>query len=171
MKTYAFIFTLLLLLVSCSSPESKAKKAIKEELRLTLHNFKSYEPVQFGKLEVASSKFDDVPEVKLYLDMSDAFLTKSKEYSIKADIYDSEYSRDEYWKYEKVSMSLLDSAKVYLDKVESIKLHFVSKPIGWQMTHTFRANSLGGNLGIHNYIFTINQELTKVIKSEDLSAN
>ena len=69
-----------------------------------------------------------------------------------------------------ISRALLDSAKVYLDKVDSIRLHFVSKPIGWQMTHTFRANSLGGNLGIHSYLFTLNQELTKVIKSEDLSS-
>ena len=89
MKTYVFIVTLVLVMVSCSSSESKAKKAIKEDLKLTLHNYKSYEPVQFGQLGVASSKFDDIPEVKLYLDMSDAFLSKSKENSSTADIYDN----------------------------------------------------------------------------------
>ena len=169
MKTNILIMILAMLMVSCSSPESNAKKAIKEELRLTLHNFKSYEPVQFGKLEVANSKFDDILEVNLYLDLSDAFLKKSKEFSDKADIYDSEYSRDEYYKYRNASHQLLDSAKYYVDKVQSMKSHFVSKPIGWQMTHTFRANSLGGNLGIHTYLFTFNQEITKVIKSKDLS--
>jgi hypothetical protein len=171
MKSYAFILTLALLLVSCSNPESKAKKAIKEELKLTLHNYKSYEPVQFGKLEVASSKFDDIPEVKLYLDRSEAFLSKAQENSNTADIYDNEYSRTQYWRYMNLSRALLDSARSILNKVDSIKLHFVSKTIGWQMTHTFRANSLGGNLGIHNYLFTMNPELSKVIKSEDLSAN
>lgn len=171
MKIYAFILPLALLFVSCSSSESKAKKAIKEDLKLTLHNFKSYEPVQFGKLEVASSKFDDILEVKLYLDKSEAFLKSYDEYKSKAEIYDSEYTRDKYNEYSKISRALLDSARVILDKVDSIKLHFVSKTIGWQMTHTFRANSLGGNLGIHNYLFTLNPELTKVIRSEDLSAN
>jgi hypothetical protein len=170
MKTFSFFFTLALLLFSCSSPENKAKKAIKEELRLTLHDFKSYEPVQFGKLEIASSNYIDLPETNIYLSKSDAFLTSSKEYSDKAEIYDSDYSRDKYWEYTKISNQFLDSAKLYINKVDSIKLHFVSKEIGWQMTHSFRAKSLGGNLGIHRYLFILDKDLSKVIKSVDQSA-
>jgi hypothetical protein len=170
MRTSTFILTLLLILNSCSSPESKAKKAIHENLRLTLHNFKSYEPVQFGKLEIAYSNYIDLPEIEVYLDKSEAFLKNSDEYSSKANIYDSDYSRDKYYEYSKISRALLDSAEVYSRKIEYIKTHFLSKRIGWQMTHTFRANSLGGNLGIHKYLFTLDPELTKVIKSEDLFA-
>jgi hypothetical protein len=170
MKTNALIITVVLLLFSCSSPEKKAQKAIKEELRLTLNDFKSYEPVQFGKLETASSNYTDLPEIKNYLDKTDAFLETYKEYNDKADIYDSDYSRDKYWVYRKMATELLDSAKYYSDKVQTIKLHFVPETIGWQMTHSFRAKSLGGNLGIHHYLFVLNKDLSKVIKSVDQSA-
>ena len=158
-----------LLLITCSSPEKKAQKAIKEELRLTLNDFKSYEPVQFGKLEVASSKYEDEPDYDFYSGKADSYLKVSKEESDKADIYNSEYTRDQFILYEKISIQLLDSAKHYLDKADSIKLHFVSKPIGWQITHTFRAKNQLGGLGIHSYLFILNQELTKVIRSKDLS--
>ena len=156
-------------MVACSTPESKAKKAIKESLRTTLNDFKSYEPVQFSKLEVDSSKYTDVPEVSQYNSQADADLATSNEYSSKAEIYYSEYTIDKYRAYVQVSSQFLDSAKLYLAKVDSIKLHFVSKPIGWQITHTFRAKNLMGGLGLHTYLFTLNQELTKVIKSQDLS--
>ena len=55
-----------LILFSCSN-KNKAKKAIKEDLKLIMHDFKSYEPVQFGKLEVAMSRWEDSPEVAVCL--------------------------------------------------------------------------------------------------------
>jgi hypothetical protein len=154
--------------LSCSSPERKIKKAIYEELRLTLHDFKSYEPVQFGKLEVAESVFTDLPEVSEYLDKSETYLKLVDEYNDKADIYDSDYSRDKYYLYSRLSSEELNNAKKYLEKVDSIKLHFDPVNIGWQMSHSFRAKSLGGNLGIHHYIFIVDKEYKKVIKTIDL---
>jgi hypothetical protein len=171
MKASTFILTLVLLLVSCSSPESKAKKAIKESLRLTLNDFKSYEPVQFGKLEVASSKYTDVPELNLYKIKADSYIKSTKEEIDKAEIYNSDYTRYKSVSYAKVAEKFLDTAKIYIHKQDSIRLHFVSEPIGWQITHTFRAKNQLGGLAIHTYLFTLNQELTKVIKSEDLTAN
>lgn len=153
---------------SCSN-ESKAKKAIKEEFNLTLHDFKSYEPVQFGKIEVAMSSYEDLPEVSKYLDKAEVFLDLSKEYSDKADIYDSEFLRDSYWRYSKMSTSALDSVFLYMEKIDSIKLHFIPQPIGWKMKHTFRARNLGGNFGIHNYEMYFDNEFKKVIKTVDLS--
>jgi hypothetical protein len=169
MKVYVFILPLALLMVACSSPEIKAKKAIKESLRLTLNDFKSYEPVQYGKLEVDSSKYTDIPEVTLYNSKFDAFMKVSQEDSDKSDIYITASTIDVAESYLKLSKQFLDSADVYIKKVDSIKLHFVSKPIGWKITHTFRAKNLMGGLGLNTYLFTINQELTKVIKSENLS--
>ena len=93
----------------------------------------------------------------------------SKDDSDKSDIYDTEYTRDEAILYLKLSKQFLDSAEVYIKKVDSIKLHFVSKPIGWQITHTFRAKNLMGGLGLNTYLFTLNQELTKVTKSVNMS--
>jgi hypothetical protein len=169
MKTYFFIFSLVILLFSCSSPERKAKKAIKEDLKLTMHDYKSYEPVQFGKLEVAMSNWEDVPEVKVYLAKADEFLKQYKEYDDKADIYHIDYSNSTYLMYSKIANDYLALAKLYNEKADSIRLHFVPEVIGWQMTHSFRAKSLGGNFGIHQYLFVMNKDLTKVIKSIDLS--
>ena len=136
---------------------------------MTLNDFKSYEPVQYGKLEVDSSKYTDIPEVTLYNSKFDAFMKVSQEESDKSDIYITASTIDVAESYLKLSKQFLDSADVYIKKVDSIKLHFVSKPIGWKITHTFRAKNLMGGLGLNTYLFTINQELTKVIKSENLS--
>jgi hypothetical protein len=136
---------------------------------LTLNDFKSYEPVQYGKLEVDSSKYTDIPEVRQYNSQIDADLKTSNEYSSKADIYYSEYTISQYRAYIQVSSQFLDSAKRYIAEVDSIKLHFVSKPIGWKITHSFRAKNQLGGLNLYNYLFILNQELTKVIKSENLS--
>lgn len=163
-KKYVFIFSLVILLFSCSSPENKAKKAIKEELRLTLHDFKSYKPVQFGKLKVARSSYEDLQEVKKYHDKVVAFLALCKEYKEKSDLYTSDY-----WEYTTIADNSLDSAKFYMDKVETIKIHFISEVIGWKMTHSFRAKNLDGNLGIHHYLFVLDKELSKVIQSVALS--
>jgi len=156
-------------LLSCSSLESKAKKAIKEELRLTMHDFKSYEPVQFGKLEVAMSNYIDAPEVGIYLDKAEDFLNKSSEYLDKADIYDYDKSSTIYLIYFRGGSAYLDSAKIYQEKIETFKRNFVPEVIGWKMQHTLRAKSLGGNFGLNQYEFYLDKECKKVIKTVDLS--
>ena len=159
----------MLILYSCTSPENKAKKVIKEELKLTLHDFKSYEPVQFGKLELSYSNYEDLSEVQTLLTNSEEFLSLCNEYRDKADIYDSEYSRDKYWIYSAMATRYLDSAKANMDKINYIKLHFVSEVNGWKITHSYRAKSLGGNLGIHHYTFYLDKELKRVTKTVDVS--
>ena len=163
-----FVIISVVTLIGCSSPEKKFKKAIREELRLTLHDFKSYEPVQFGKIEAAESVYTDLPEVGNYLGKSESYLKLVNEYNDKADIYDNDYSREKYRQYSSLSSEALYNAKKYMEKVDSIKLHFDPKIIGWQMTHTFRAKSLGGNLGIHHYIYIVDKEYKKVLKTIDL---
>lgn len=52
MKKLLLSSILLLSLSSCiKSPMSKAEDAVREELRRTLHDFSSYEPVEWGKLD------------------------------------------------------------------------------------------------------------------------
>jgi hypothetical protein len=165
-----FISVLLsaLILNSCSSPEKRFQKAIKQELSLTLHDFKNYEPVKFDKIDIASSEYTDVLEVKEYLDESDKYLKLIDEYKNKEEIYDNEYSREKYLEYSKLHFEALGQTKRCLEKIDSIKLHFVPQVIGWKMIHTFRAKSLGGNLGLHHYLFYVDKEYRKVIKTVDL---
>ena len=167
-STLVLILLSIFFAYSCTSPEKKFKKAIKEELRLTLHDFDSYEPVQFGKLEVAMSSWEDLPEVNKYLNETEKFTELYKEYGDKADIYSYDYSSSLYRMYHKMYSDYLDSAKKYLEKINAIELHFSPEPIGWQMQHTFRANNLAGNKGIHHYLFMVDKEYKKVIKSINL---
>jgi lipoprotein len=52
MKKLLLSSMLLLSLSSCTkSPMSKVEDAVREELRRTLHDFSSYEPVEWGKLD------------------------------------------------------------------------------------------------------------------------
>jgi len=52
MKKLLLSSIILLSLSSCiKSPMSKAQDAVREELRKTLHDFSSYEPVEWGKLD------------------------------------------------------------------------------------------------------------------------
>jgi hypothetical protein len=178
MKTFNSVFLKPLLLVlisavcivlSCTSLESKAKKAIKEELRLTMHDFKSYEPVQFGKLEVAMSSYEDEPAVGKYLDKAEVFLDTSQKLRETADSYEYGYSKDLYWRYTEQAKIALDSASAYMGKVDSIKLHFAPEAIGWKMKHTLRAKTLGGNFGLNQYEFYLDKECKKVSKTVDLS--
>jgi hypothetical protein len=63
MRVQVFFIAVIFILVSCTTPEGKAKKAIKEKLKITLHDFKSYESVEFGTLD---SLFSDVTSSSEY---------------------------------------------------------------------------------------------------------
>lgn len=168
MKVHFSIITLVILLISCSSPEQKAKKAIKEYLKYTLNDFKSYEPVSFGKIEVAYSNYEDSPIVKQYFDEAEKFLEKAKENNEEADNWGYEHTiiRDSY---RKQANEALDRADKIMQKVDSIKLHFVPTVIGQKMTHMFRARIPAGGYKLNDYIFYFDKEFSKVTKSIDLS--
>jgi hypothetical protein len=167
-----FYFCLASTFFSCSSPEKKIKNAILQDLKMTLHDFKSYEPIQFGQIEVATSEYTDLPEYKSLMKQIDVCMKEADNYNELKRIYEnSEYSRDKYWANLKLQLRALENAKVCDAKIDSIKLHFSSQTIGWQITHRFRAKNLAGNLSIHDYLFVVDKEYKKVIKSKDLSEN
>lgn len=169
MKIYPIVCLMAMVLLSGCSKQYKAKRAIKEELRLTLHDYKSYEPVQFGKIEVGFSSWDDQPQVKTWLDKSEEWMKKHKEYYDEAEIYKDYYVKDKFFELSRLESMALDSAKFYLDKTERFKIEYTPVINGWKMTHSYRARSLGGNLGIHHYVFYLNKPLSKVIKTVDIS--
>lgn len=156
-------------LSSCSSNDKKAQKTIKEQLRLTMHDFKSYEPVNFGKLEVAMSVWEDSPEVEALMSKEAEFVDQANIFLDKAKIYDYDTSSPLYLKNYRAFLDNLDSSKVYDEKIESFKIHFVPEVIGWKMQHSFRGKNLGGNFGIAYYEFYLDKECKKVIKTVDLT--
>src|SRR5579862_4156486 len=58
------LYIILIFSSSCGhkSPEERAKKLIDEQMKLTLNDYKSYEPVTFGKLDSSFTDFKDDPK-------------------------------------------------------------------------------------------------------------
>lgn len=177
MKKVVFIFSALVLLNSCSSPEIKTKKAIKEYLKFTLNDFKSYEPVSYGKIEYAFSSYEVSPEYRKNLDkvnrwdsISEDFALRSKEAREKVEIhhYPDTYL-DKSYEYYGLSVKASDSANFYMYKMEKAKNSFEAEIIGWEIKHVFRARIPAGGYKLNNYTFYLDKDLSKVVKSFDLS--
>ena len=60
-KRLLFIIAICFLLTACSK-EDKAKKAIKNHLAKTMHDFDSYEPVEYGTLDSTVSTVELSPD-------------------------------------------------------------------------------------------------------------
>jgi hypothetical protein len=169
MKTYTLFLTLAFLLFSCSSLEDKAKKTIKENLRLTLDDYKSYEPVQYGKLEYAMSVWADAPEVTSLLKKETYYITKCLEYKEKYELYDFDVLSKDFTMYFDLSGVYLDSAEYIDEKIKTFETNFTPERIGWQMTHSFRAKTSAGNLKLNKYLFIFDNGISRVIKAVDLA--
>lgn len=154
---------------SCTSPEKKAQKLIKERLKETLHDYKSYEPVNFSGLD---SNFTDVFSDTAYSNYADIVIYYSKsldEYEEKADRYRGRsYFESEY----SVALSMAkwcrDSLIHYLEICKEIEKDFVPEFIGWKMTHKFRANNGNGALRLGENRYYFDKDVTKVLRTEDL---
>ena len=177
MNKLAFILTALIFLNSCSSPERKAQKAIKEYLKFTLNDFKSYEPVSYGKIDYAFSSYEVSPEYRKSLDkvviwdsISEDFASQSIKAREKVEIYHyPDYYLDKSHEYYGLAVKASDSADFYKVEMAKAKNSYEPTIIGWKMKHTFRARIPAGGYKLNDYIFYFDKEFSKVTKSIDLS--
>jgi len=162
---------LLVTSFACSktSPEEKAKKLIKDHLYVTLHDFKSYEPVKFDKLDSNYTSYLTDPQYKRWKKKYDEFIDESRRAHEMAGIYAGSYYLASYYKkYMKQASTAMDSASILLDKITDLAKNFKHEFIGWRMSHSYRSKNLQGNLGIHHYEYYFDKELTKVVDHEDI---
>ncbi len=163
---------LLLILIGVSSckisPEDKAKKLITENLKHSLHDFKSYEPVEYGKLDSTYSDCSETPE---YIKAD----KKGKEFTAQMDDY-AESSKFglavgtiKYSEYKKQLTEYHDSALFYLNIKQKMMDTSIERFVGWHMIHSLRAKNLMGSTAIHHYRYFFNIQLSELIKSEDVS--
>lgn len=166
---------ILTLVYSCQpSPEKKAQKLIVEKLKLSLHDWDSYESVQFGKLDsMYSSYLDDsaynenVNNYDKYQKLFDKYLDEMNDYSG----YISSTFRIKYNIASKMTDMYLDSLRKYAPICDSLKENYVPKFIGWTMTHSFRSNNAMGHKTIGHYKYFFDIEISKVINDKDISEN
>jgi hypothetical protein len=162
-----------LLVLGCSpSNEKKAKKLIGEKLKVTLHDYSSYEPVKFGTLDtVYSTEMDDSiyfqSKVKydVFTKLTNEALEEIEEYR---GMYSS-YYRTKYSQALEKGLRYIDSLKIYEPIVDSIKKAYIPYHKGWSMTHSFRSNNAMGNKTIGHYLYTFDLDITKISESMDIS--
>lgn len=164
----------VLLVAGCSTqpPEDKAKKLITEHLFKTLHDYKSYESVDYGKLDTLYSSVSNDSLYKFYAKKFDEFYDVSKESADQMKIYVGLYSYNRLYNlYKERSFLAQDSMKYFLTKLTERDSLFKPTFVGWKMNHSYRAKSLGGNLGIHHYSYHFNKDFTEVLDYIDIGEN
>jgi hypothetical protein len=175
MKIGVFILALLIILSSCSSPERKAKKAIKEKLKVTLHDFKSYEPVEFGTLDSLFSDVTSSSEYEVLKSKHEAWIrqvekeNKADQDEIQKAIYDGNSFHIPIINEYSLVPRCKDSAQVYAVKMQAFEDSYKPRFIGWSMTHLYRAKNLAGNYRLANESFYFDKDLIKVAGSIDMS--
>jgi hypothetical protein len=182
------ITTLLfvLLLASCTSKEQKIQKMIEDDLFRTLHDFKSYEPIE---TKIDSAYFENymIPEVMScaykcleHFDKYAEYIEEAANEQKYVEIWESSkfsFGRDNYIKaFEKMN-SAIDKFQKERGKINEIhseirKLiaeHKSVTPefIGWKAIHRFRCNTKGGTPNIVMIHYIIDKDFKEIIYQEE----
>ena len=123
------------LLISCSVPENKAKKLIDEDLKGSLHDYRSYESVEFSPLKSETLRaisiktaINQLKEEGKYAD-SEAFIEKMK-----------------------LMNSVANANHINLDSIT-----------GFSITHKFRAKNSFGAYTLHEYTYFFDKDLKTIV--------
>lgn len=166
---FALIGLGLFSFVSCTmSNERKAKNKIEHQLKVSLHDYDSYESVEFGKLDSAFSSAYDLPECKDALSQADNFTEQGNSKVEDAKLYGQLGLYEKQREYAQWGKELFDSATHYLKIAEQLNSKFKPEFIGWEMTHTFRANNANGNKVIAHRKYYFDKEMTRIVDEENL---
>ena len=164
MNRLILLLAIILFASSCSN-EQKAKKAIETYLSKTLHDFKSYEAVEFGKIDSSFTFFMDAEEFKTLDSRFDELVragherdeaSKSLHYSNERNL---EIINDLIEKHKFGS----DSMRIIREKIEEFEHNFVREFNGYVVLHSFRAKNANGALVLSEKFFVLSPQLDKVI--------
>jgi hypothetical protein len=126
MKKLFLLFIIVVIIImpnACATKENKAKALIKKYVLQQLPDEKSYNPIEFGKIDTAFS----------VVETDSTYLAYAKK------LVDAEDTRrwmgDHLWE-------KLEGKEYYalLDSMKQFEKQFQPKPIGWNMRHSFKAN-------------------------------
>ncbi|SHG07750.1 hypothetical protein [Pedobacter caeni] len=168
------------LFYSCSK-EDKAKKSIKEYLSKTMHDFKSYEPVEYGTLDSSYSDYKssdiykkkNLTAVKL-MDSVEKLEKKIEQIENKNQLSKIKYydwyegskfdnaEREEMLSILKVNKEMLLSVKQIYKTMSADSAAFKPEFNGYKMSHTFRGKNITGATIINTEVFHMNKAMDKV---------
>lgn len=161
------------LLVCCSkSPDEKAKSLIKDNLRKSLHDYASYEAVEFGTLDSVFTSASDLPEfseLKADYDYKKGTMDRLMS-SVKFDIEWAQSmggytSTSEYRKVQRNLSEVEEMQKelmVIANKLDSINENYMPEFIGYSMIHRYRSKTISGNMKLAISKFIFDKDITEI---------
>lgn len=172
MQKLLLLLILSTALTSCSN-EQKAKKAIKEHLSKTMHDFKSYEPVEFGTIDSSFTTFIETKEYKTTLARFELFNDSAERAikEIKDLIYLNRTSNARLREMQKAGMVLSDSLTSIANRMASLEKSFTPEFNGYSLAHSFRGKNPNGALILSTKIFKLTPQLDEVIDVVDPEGN
>ncbi len=171
--------------ISCSeSPEEKANKLIKEELKKSLYLPESYSPVE-TKVDSAFSPYSD-PEVFNKLieinkmnekleELDEKMKDSEKNMAIWSGPYHSAFGKHSYneakEEYDEAKSEFEALQEKGVAKMIDVMKSISEEPkfIGFTAFHNYRANNNSGQTLIGNQVFLIDDKFEKVLYSFELS--
>lgn len=191
MKRIYYILTLAVfvpfLFASCKSKEDKAAELIKTELSKTLYDFDSYQPIETIVKEAKNTAYNDslcwAKAAVLSVGM-EQYIEKTHEATQSVEraqiwgaptYYSSSYSDRKFYKYMEEGRSnmveanlaamvcngLADSLNGMIQSLDTTNI------IGWEVQHSFRCKTRGGNPEIAHYRYVIDKKFKRVLLRED----
>lgn len=163
------IVILLPIAVACHTKtlDEKLQDGIRVHLSKTMHDFKSYEPVEFEKPDSAYTNFAESERGKALFDSTDRYNKKQEDYLERARRYT--YTSPG------VALSIINEGKIYGAKADSLlklidkeKDSFKKKFSGYKMQHTFRGKNMNGATIIktERFYFDSAYNVTKSVEVE-----
>lgn len=162
----AFIFFLFIFFIGCTfTKQQKAERIVMKYLDTVLNDPASYKSVSFEKVDTL---FGSVDKDSTYIAMSDRLDSLKK---LSEDINDKIDNANTFKEITDIQRRITN---VYAQQTKLIKerlnysLGFKGKPIGWVVTHKYRAKNGFGALTIHVSKFMLDSALTRVESTEEL---
>lgn len=182
MKKIVFVILTIVITACSQSPEQKANTLIQENMKKSLYHPETYEAVETVIDSAFAPKDDPVfheKTLKLYHYAVDAQKNQEKandaerSMSLWKSPYMSEYAKREYNEAKQEYDDCIKQEEKLKNKIQKTykELEKIAEPgrrfIGFKVTHKFRAQNNAGNTLMGEYVYIINEDLTKILASYD----
>ena len=182
MKKVVFVILTIVITACSQSPEQKANALIQEKVKNSLYHPETYEAVETVIDSAFAPKDDPVFHekiLKLYHLCKDVQKNQEKandaerSMSLWKSPYMSEYGHIRYNEAKQEYDDCVKQKEKLINKIQKTnkELEKIAEPgrrfIGFKVTHKFRAQNNAGNTLMGEYVFILNEDLTKILASYD----
>ena len=184
-KLMAILAFSIFIMSACTSREKKVAETIKDNMFKTLYDFESYQPIETKIDSLKRDKYGDTliyDNIMLARAVNEEFNDAKKEFDDQEETaniyrpttYSSSYNDAKFEKARDKMGEALAKMKLYANILDSIRVEAQKmekncdgKQYGWLVTHKFRCKTKGGNPTIGTYIYFMDMDCERIIRSFD----